>query len=205
MDLFKRTKNSEKDNVYFVLLLIVIVCLTAFNVYLAYQYRRLKPYRDGYYTLENRTNLLNTYYDELQGMHLELRTEYVQLSEDYQSILEEVATIQIELEQITNYEKTLMLSLNETFTIAPGSNTTLRYDLPLSGYAVCNVTSERDVYLWIGSSIYPGIYYSRQPAFPETATEQYFTLPVSHTMYVFISNIDETEDTKVAITIKYVY
>jgi len=205
MSLFKRLNNSERDNVYFVLLLIVIVCLTAFNVYLAYQYRRLKPYRDGYYTLENRTNLLNTYYDELQGMHLELRTEYVQLSEDYHSFLEEVATIRTELEQIKNYEKTYMLSVNETYTLQPGSNTSLTYDLPLSGYAVFNVTSDRDIYLWIGSSIYPGIYYSRQPAFPETATELYFTLPVSHTLYVFVYNIDEIEDTGVTITIKYVY
>jgi hypothetical protein len=205
MGLIKRFNNSGKNNVYFVLLLIVVVLLTAFNVYLAYQYRRLIPYRDAYYTLENRTNILNSYYDELQGMHLELREEYIQISEEYQIILEEVSSIKSELEQIKNYEITLVLSENETLTISPGTNTTLTYVLPLSGYAVFNVSSSSDIYLWVGSSIYSDIYYSRHPAFPETATELNFTLPVSHTLYVFISTIDEIEDTDVSITIKYFY
>lgn len=205
MGLFKRSGKGGRDNVYFMLLLVVVVCLTVFNVYLAYQYRRLIPYRDGFYTLENRTNILNTYYDELQDMHLELRTEYLQISEEYQRVLEEVATVKAELEQIKNYEKASMLAVNETFSLSPGSNTTLSYDLPLSGYAVFNVSSASDVYLWVGSSVYPGIYYSRQPAFPETALELNFTLPVSHTLYVFVSNVNETNNTDVTLTIKHVY
>jgi hypothetical protein len=186
-------------------LLIVVLCLTVFNVYLAYQYRRLVPYREGFYTLENRTNVLNEYYDELHGMHLELREEYLKISEEYQQILEDVGTVKIDLEQIKNYEKSSILAANETISIPPESNSTLTYDLPLSGYAVFNVSSSSDIYLWVGSSIYPDIYYSRQPAFPETTSEINFTLPVSHTLYVFISNIDETEDTEVTITIKHVY
>jgi len=205
MGLIKRFNNSGKNNVYFVLLLIVVVLLTAFNVYLAYQYRRLTPYRDAYYTLENRTNILNSYYDELQGMHLELREEYIQISEEYQTILEEVSTIKSELEKIKNYEIALVLSENETLTLSPETNTTLTYVLPLSGYAVFNVSSSSDIYLWVGSSIHQGIYYSRQPAFPDTALDLNFTLPVSHTMYVFITNIDEIDESDVTITIKHIY
>jgi hypothetical protein len=138
-------------------------------------------------------------------MHLELRDEYLQLSEEYQQVLEEGATAKAELEQIKNFEKSSLLAVNETLSIAPGSNTTLSYDLPLSGYAVFNVSSSSDIYLWVGSSIHPGIYYSRQPAFPETASELNFTLPVSHTLYVFITNIHETEESDVTITIKHIY
>jgi hypothetical protein len=205
MGLNKRLNNSRRVNVYFVLLLIVVVVLTAFNVYLAYQYRRLIPYRDAYFTLENRTNILNDYYEELQGMHSEIRIEYLQLSEEYQSLLEEVATIRADLEQIKNYEKTITLFDEESLTITPGTNTTLTYDLPLSGYAVFNISSTHDIYIWVGSSIYPDIYYSRQPAFPETSSDLNFMLPVSHTLYVFVSSIDEVEDANVNVTIIYYY
>jgi hypothetical protein len=203
--MFKRFNSGGKNNIYFVILLIVVICLTVFNVYLAYQYRRLIPYREGFYTLENRTNILNTYYDELQGMHLELRDEYLQLTEEYQQALEEIAMTKSELEQIKNFEITSLLADNEILSIGPGSNTTLSFDLPLSGYAVFNVSSSSDIYLWVGSSIHQGIYYSRQPAFPDTALELNFTLPVSHTLYVFIANIDEIDESDVTITIKHIY
>ena len=205
MSMFKRSTSGGKNNVYFMVLLIVVVCLTVFNVYLAYQYRRLIPYREGFYTLENRINILNEYYDELHGMHLELREEYLQLSVEYQQTLGELAAAKANLEQNNNYEKSTILASNETFSLLPGSNTTFTYELARSGYAEFNVSSESDIYLWVGSSIYTDIYYSRQPAFPETASKLNFTLPVSHTLYVFVSNLNETEDTNVTITIKHIY
>ncbi|MFC1803134.1 hypothetical protein ACFL0D_04105 [Thermoproteota archaeon] len=197
-------KNKNQTN-YLILLIVIIAFLSAFNVYFAYHYRRLVPFREGYYTLENRTNLLDSYYDELQNMYLELRSEYMDLSKDYHQILEDIASIETELKQITNYEKTIIFSTNETIKISPGSNITLTYDLPLSGYVVCNLTSDTDIYLWIGSSINSEIYYSRQPAFPLTTTELNFTVPVSHKMYIFIANVDENQAVDVIYSIRYVY
>jgi hypothetical protein len=197
-------KNKDQNN-YFILLIVIIAILSGFNVYFAYHYRRLVPFREGYYTLENRKDILDGYYDELQNMYLELRSEYMDLSNAYHEILENIASIETELKQITNYEKTIIFSDNETIKIDPGSNITLTFDLPLSGFVICNLTSNTDIYLWIGSSIHSEIYYSRQPTFPQTATELNFTVPVSHKMYIFIANVDENQEADVIYTIKYVY
>jgi len=89
--------------------------------------------------------------------------------------------------------------------LAAGENVTIYYDNDYAGYLEVNFTSTTDVYLWIGSSVGDGDYYSRFPPFPETSKEGAFKVPVCSATYFFIVNTDEEADASITLSIKYVY
>ena len=156
-------------------------------------------------TLERFYQELEGYYDELQDMYATLRGEYSNLENMYSNVSMERALLQSEFDDVVGLRKSLVLEENRSLDLAAGENVTISYDIDYAGYLEINFSSTTDVYIWIGSSVSDGDYYSRYPPFPQTSTGGTFEVPVCATTYFFIKNTDDEAGASITLSIKYVY
>ena len=103
------------------------------------------------------------------------------------------------------FSKSTTIVNNTSYVIPPGGNTTISYDIDYAGYIEVNFTSTTDIFLWIGSPVSEDAYYFRFPAFPHTAFNGTFSVPVSNAIFLFIENTDVELSGVVIITIKYTF
>jgi hypothetical protein len=181
---------------------------------------------DDYVILLNNSETLREYYDntrsnydELQIMYQDLRKEYSDLHDIHAGSIQENAelmdqisqlnlekeVIQKELDDTLSFSKSMFIDNNSSYAIPPGGNTTILYDIVYAGYIEVNFTSTTDIYIWIGSPVSEDAYYFRFPAFPRTAFNGTFSVPVSNAVFLFIENTDVEASSVVIITIKYTY
>ena len=167
---------------------------------------------DDYLLLLNTSSSLEDYYAELQEMYSTLRSEYSDLEDLHSSLAQEKAdllddknSIQKELDDILSFSKMIILESNVTYELPAGGSMTLPYNISYAGYIEVNFTSSTDIYIWVGSSISENGYYARYPAFPHTAYNGTFTVPVSVNLYLFIVNTNIGLGTNVTLTIEYTY
>ncbi len=181
---------------------------------------------DDYVILLNNSETLREYYentrsnyDELQIMYQDLHQEYsnlygfqsdsiqenAELMEQISKLNLEKEVIQKELDDMLTFSKSTTIENNTSYVIPPGGNTTISYDIVYAGYIEVNFTSTTDIFLWIGSPVSEDAYYFRFPAFPHTAFNGTFIVPVSNAIFLFIENTDVELSCVVIITIKYTY
>ncbi len=161
-----------------------------------------------YMSLLDTSASLQEYYDELTDMYSVLRVEYLDLEDMYSALLVEKASLQDDLNEfkaILNFERSKFLESNRTVELMPDGYVTLTHDLDYAGFIEVNFTASADVFFWVGSSVDEGRYYSRFPAFPNTAVSGTFKVPVVDVVYLRVFNPDEEIDAVVLLTIKYVY
>ncbi len=180
---------------------------------------------NDYVILLNNSETLQEYYentrsnyDELQIMYQDLRQEYSDLqgfqsdrTQENAELMEQISKLNLEKEVIqkelddTLSSKSMFIDNNSSYPIPPGGNTTILYDIDYAGYIEVNFTSTTDIYIWIGSPVSEDAYYFRFPAFPRTAFNGTFSVPVSNAVFLFIENTDVEASGVVIITIKYTY
>ena len=181
---------------------------------------------NDYVILLNNSDTLREYYDntrlnynELQIMYQDLRQEYSDLQGLLSSSMQENAelmaqisqlnlekeVIQKDLDDTLSFSKSTIIANNSSYVIPSGGNTTISYDIVYAGYIEVNFTSTTDIFLWIGSPVSEDAYYFRFPAFPHTAFNGTFIVPVSNAVFLFIENTDVELSGEVIITIKYTY
>ena len=198
---------------------------TSTQSFIAYEQNHLS-FQNQYYDLEdnylellNTTTTLEQYYSDLHTMYDTLRDEYshlqeiqtnnitenAQLQQEYSMTLTEKNEIQKELDEILSFSKNETLAQNAFYELGPGENQTLIFDLQYAGYIEITYNATTDIYMWIGSSITEGNYYSRYPTFPGTSYNGHFIVPASHTVYLFLVNTDIESTSEVTISIIYVY
>lgn len=181
---------------------------------------------DNYVVLLNNSEILQGYYNntqsnynELKIMYQELRREYSDLQSFHSGSLQEASelldqisqlnfekeAIQKELDDILSFSKSKIIEDNSSYIIPPGGNMTISHDIIYAGYIEVIFTSTTDIFLWIGSPVFEGAYYSRFPVFPHTVFNGTFIVPVSHAVFLFIVNTDLELSSEIVMTIKYTY
>ena len=188
--------------------ILFIVIIFSLSLLLGYMYFKLQEYdivKKEYTLLYNRTTLLEGYYGNLTNMYSEIRSEYTQLLNVHRDLLHRYSNLTKEYNDVMNYNKEVLLVSSQTAVIPIKSNVSYTYELSFSGYIIMNYTANDDIYVWIGSSVMEGVYYSRYPQFPETAEAASFLVPVAPTLYVYLGNPNEFNDVRVEFTIKFVY
>lgn len=168
--------------------------------------------RENYLILLNTSSSLEDYYIELQEMYSTFRSEYSDLEDLYLMLAQEKAdlvddknSIQRELDDMLSFSKRFVLESDASYAVPAGRNMTLSYDITYAGFIEVNFTSFTDIYIWVGSSISENGYYARYPAFPQTAYNGTFTVPVCFDVYLFIVNTSTDSGTNVTLTIEYTY
>jgi len=181
---------------------------------------------ENYLELLNTTSILDQYYSDTQVIYDTLRVDYDTLREEYSDLqkiqaniisekakfqqeyflaLAETNEIQTELDELISFSKNDTLVANASYELGSGGNLTLIYDLQYAGYIEITFNATTDIYIWIGSSITEGTYYSRYPTFPGTSYNGHFIMPTSKTLYVFLANTDIESTSEIVISIEYVY
>jgi len=163
---------------------------------------------DDYMVLLNTSSTLQGYYDELTGMYTVLRGEYSDFEDLHSALLREKAALQGELDElniILNLGRSMVLEGNRTIMLMPEGNVTLVYDAVYAGFIEVNFTASADVFFWVGSSFDGGRYYARYPAFPGTAVDGSFTVPVVDVININVFNANEEIEAVVYLSIRYVY
>ena len=198
---------------------------TSTQSFLVYEQNYLNFQNQYFYLEENYLELLNTtstleqYYSDTRVMYDTLRDEYSDLQkiqaniisenakfqQEYSLALAEKNEIQTELDEIISFSKNETLVANASYELGSGGNLTLIYDLQYAGYIEITFNATTDIYMWIGSSITEGTYYSRYPTFPGTSYNGHFIVPTSKTLYVFLANTDIESTSEIVISIEYVY
>ena len=173
----------------------------------------------NYLSLLNTSECLDDYYSELQGMYSTLRDEYdnfedmysvlalekAKLQDDYFELEDIKDSIQGELDDILSFSKATYLERNASYELLAGENMTLSYNITYAGYIEVEFNSSTEIYFWVGSSVSENGYYARYPAFPQTAYNGRFTVPVCFNVYLFIVNTNTDSGTNVTLTIEYTY
>ena len=198
---------------------------TSTQSFLVYEQNHLN-FQNQYYNLEenylellNTTSILEQYYSDTRVMYDTLRDEYSDLQkiqaniisenakfqQEYSLALAEKNEIQTELDEIISFSKNETLVANASYELGSGGNLTLIYDLQYAGYIEITFNATTDIYMWIGSSITEGTYYSRYPTFPGTSYNGHFIVPTSQTLYVFLANTNIESTSEIVISIEYVY
>lgn len=169
---------------------------------------RYSDLHGNYLSLLNTSSSLQGYYDELTDMYSVLRGEYSDIEELYSALLVEKAALQDEfgeLEAILNLERSVVRESNRTVELMPEGNMTFTYDAAYAGFIEVNFTASADVFFWVGGSLDEGRYYARFPAFPNTALNGTFRVPVVDVVKFKVFNPNEEVDAVVLLSIKYVY
>jgi len=202
----KQSEKKKSYNTTTIVMIIFITILSLLNGYLYFQLStRTQEYELEYTLLYNRTTTLENYYNNLTDMYSDIRSEYDQLSNSHKELLQEHYNMSAEYNDILNYKKEILLASNEKTSLPIKANTSYTYEIPFSGYIIMNFTATDDIYVWIGSSMVEGIYFSRYPQFPETAEAASFMVPVTPDLHVFIGNPNEFTEARVTFSIKFVY
>lgn len=160
---------------------------------------------DNYLTLLNTTLSVEDYYMELQDRYSTLRSEYSDLESRYSNLQQDNIALRGEFDDVMNLGKSMVLEDNRTLDLSAGGNTTLSYDTVFAGYIEVNFTSSTEIYIWVGSSVTEDEYYARYPAYPDTAVDGTFRIPMCAKVYVYITNSNEEMGSTVNLSIKYVY
>jgi len=205
----EQPEKKKSYNTTTIMMVILIVILSLLNGYMYFQLNtRTQEYNvliNEYMLLYNRTTILENYYNNLTVMYSDIRSEYDHLSNLHKDILQEHYNLTAEYDDIFNYKKEIILVSDERISLPIKSNASYTYEIPFSGYVIMNFTATDDIYVWIGSSMVEGVYFSRYPQFPETAEAGSFMVPVAPDLHVFIGNPNEFTDARVTFSIKFVY
>lgn len=185
-------------------LISVVILLSGLDLYLYYRLGDVKLVEANYIALENRTNTLEAYYQQIQDQYSNLLTDYMEMKGRYDMLVQSNSLLQREYNDVLNHGKQFMVEEKNTLALQPGENVTIAYDIPASGYIEVEVDSTKEVFVWVGSTYVEGVYYARFPPFPETASLLSFKVPVSPTMYLYIENAD-TQVAEIEYTINLVY
>jgi hypothetical protein len=149
---------------------------------------------------------LQDYYEDLQGDMENLQNNYLELESLYGSLLLEKEILELELGNIKDFKKSMVLEENRTLVLYAKDNRTLSYEVPYAGFLELNFTSSMDMVLWVGSSFIDGLYYARiPPTFPDTSNGGSFTVPALSTVYVYLYNPNEFLETEVVLDIHFFY
>ena len=233
-DFVKMLKETDHVRILFAVFSTILLVTSAVlyvrveegNTNIAYARLIIEEIEDRYYALEddyllllNTSSSLEDYYAELQEMYSTLRSEYsdledlhsslaqekADLQDDYLDLIDDKNSIQKELDDILSFSKMIILERNATYELPAGGNMTLPYNISYAGYIEVNFTSSTDIYIWVGSSISENGYYARYPAFPHTAFNGTFSVPVCVNLYLFIVNTNIGLGTNVTLTMEYTY
>ncbi len=197
------TKLKSIDKLVLVLLISLFITSTL-NVILFIRLNEKSMIESNYLILQNRTRILEDYYTVLQGQYSGLVEDYESLRERYNELVKSNADLQRELDDILHHTLRIVLEESKSLSLDPGENTTLVYEISVSGYAEISLTSSGEVYLWVGSSMVDDIYYARIPPFPETTLTINTKVPVSPSLYLFLDNADDVP-VEVEFSINLVY
>jgi hypothetical protein len=230
----KPTKKTGRSFDYLkIMLIITTVIFASFSTFLYFRSQTLNSLDaqyneliDDYTILLNISDTLREYYDITRSNYSELLIRYQDLRQEYSEILDlhsgsiqenaelmnqisqlylEKEVLQKDLDDILSFSKSTIIDHNSSYFIQPGGNTTVTYDIVYAGYIEVNFTSKTDVFLWIGSPVSEDAYYFRFPAFPYTALNGTFIVPVSNAVFIFIKNTDVELSGEINITVKYTY
>ena len=159
-----------------------------------------------YYTeLYANTQTLQAYYENITRQHTELKEEYNQLNTLYSNLAESNSELKKEYDDIINYQKTIQLATEQTITISPKQNHVITYEIPFSGYITVNYTANGEAYVWVGSTSIEDSYYSRNPQFPDTVSNNNFTVPVQPDLLLYFANPDEFNSVEITFWISFIY
>lgn len=173
---------------------------------------------NNYLSLLNDTTTLEGYYSELLEMYSSIRGEYstledsfsvltqnhADLQSDFFSLLDERDSLERELDNLLSFSRDQVLE-EAVIDILPEGNVTRVYDIQYAGIIVVNFSSTVDIVFWVGSSVTEGVYYSRFPNYPNTASYGNFTVPVLETVYLYIGNPNDELSTTVSFSVNYRY
>ena len=201
----EKAEKRKGYNTTTIILVIAVLILSLLNGYMYFQLKEYDVLKMEYVILYNKTTLLESYYNNLTDMYSDIRIEYDQLSNSHKELLQRHYNLTKEYGDILNYKKEILLTNNESIILPIKSNSSYTYELPFSGYIIMNFTADDDIYVWIGSSMVDGVYFSRYPQFPETAESASIMVPVAPDLHVFIGNPNEFNEARVNFTIKFVY
>ena len=201
----EKTEKGKGYNTTTIILVLAVFILSLLNGYMYFQLNEYGVLKKEYIILYNRTTLLGSYYNNITDMYSDIRVEYEQLSNSHKDLLQRYHNLTREYDDIIGYKKEVLLINDESIVLPIKSNTSYIYELPFSGIIIMNFTADDDAYVWIGSSMVDGIYFSRYPQFPETAESASFTVPVAPDLHVFIGNPNEFNEVRFNFTIKFIY
>src|SRR4030042_845027 len=198
-------EKEEKGRNYTNLLIVCTVFLLAVNIYQFYLLDEKKGLEYRYHVLENRTSMLDSYYDVLTNNHLSLREDYSGLNSEYTELVRRHYALQQEYDDVVNLRKESVLAEDEVIVLGPRGNHTLSYSLDAAGYVEVDFHASGEVFHWVGSSVVDGVYYSRYPQFPQTSSSGVFRVPAASRLYVIVMNPDLSKEVEVSFSIIYVY
>jgi len=205
---------AQLDTVKIPLVVLIIVsilsgALMGILIYLNEDTDNLQQRYDAlseYYTeLLNVTQTLQTYYDNLTRQHTEVRAEYTLLNALYSDLMESNSELMKEYNDIINYQKNIQLASKQTIAILPKQNHSMTYEIPFSGYMTLNYTADGEAYVWVGSTTIEPSFYSRNPQFPYTASDNNFTVPVQPNILIYFANPDEFDSMEITFWISFTY
>jgi len=198
----EKTDNKGLNNK--IMSVLLIVSLVA-NGLLYLEYKNYSELRVNYIELFNITQTLRTYYDNLTRQHSEVREEYIQLNSLYSDLVKSNSELTKEYKDIINYRKKMQLASRQTITLLPKENHAITYDIPFSGYITVNYTASGEAYVWVGSTSLETNYYSRNPQFPDTASDLHFIIPVQPDLLVYFANPNEFDSVEIIYWISFTY
>jgi hypothetical protein len=191
------------------LIYFLVILSAAMNGFLYSEYYKYKDqselFADQYFVLYNKTNSIEAYYENLTSQYSELRKEYINLDNMYNELTRRNAELQSEYDSILSYEIENNLVSGKIIELGPKENYTDIYYIPFSGYITVNYSATGEVYSWVGSSALRDVYYSRNPQFPNTASNHNFTVPVLPDVVLFFANGDEFESVTITYTVNFIY
>ena len=202
------TSKPDNKNGGFFKLSILLASLLVISLALSgFLYQGYHDYQDlyvNYQALYNNTITIQSYYDELTDQYTELRTEYSQLNTYYSDTLSSYAQLQAEYDNLVNYKLNMEIEEDNTITLGPKQNSSVVYQIPFSGYIDVSYNASGETYVWVGSTILEG-FYSRNPQFPDTASEFNFTVPVLPDVIIYFANPDEFTTITITYTLSFTY
>jgi hypothetical protein len=199
--LYRRIKAIDRRTLVF---LISLVLLSSLNLILFGSLNQKNSIQSSYDTLINRTETIENYYRKLQDQYSTLRDDYDQLKVDNDNLALNYSNTQRQLDDLVNHRLQAVIEEGKSLKIGPEENQTLVYNLPASGYAEIQLNSTGEIFMWVGSSMVEGVYYSRLPPYPKTSTEMSVQVPVSPSLYIFLVNTEKSE-VKIDLRINLVY
>ena len=197
----KKSRFFSKFSILLASLLVVSLALSGF-LYQGHQdYQVLY---ENYQALYNNTLTIQSYYNELSDQYTELREEYSQLNEYYSETLSSHAQLQMEYDDLINYELNMEIEEGKTITLGPKQNSSMIYQIPFLGYIDVSYNASGETYVWVGSTTLEE-FYSRNPQFPGTASEHNFTIPVLPDVIIYFANPDEFNTITITYTLSFTY
>ena len=202
----KEDKKIRKIASYLPLMKVgLLVVSLVLNGYFFLDYRGYRVLNTEYLQLYSTSIELEQFYDNLTTQYNELRSEYSQLNKLYQEKVNYNSELERELDDILTFKKNIRLEPLKTITLLPKQNYSSTYKIPFSGYISVKYNASDEAYAWVGSTNIGNMYFSRNPQFPETASNYNFTVPVMPDLIIYFANPDEFESIEISYSINFTY